>query len=59
MGCPPLCSACVCAAYFAPVMLTSVPVLWIDAVHASGTPPISVWPESVVRTDVFHPPRAV
>lgn len=58
MGCPPLCSACVCAAYFAPVMLTPAPVLWIDAVGASRTPPLSVWPESVLRTDVFHPPRA-
>lgn len=57
MGCPPLCTSCVCAAYFAPATLPAsldVPAAIVCAEQAAGA---MARPASAPRTGVFHPPR--
>lgn len=59
MGCPPLCTSCVCAAYFAPAMLPAVLDVQVVAAGAEVASDVIACPESAPATSVFHPPRAV
>ena len=58
MGCPPLCTSCVCAAYFAPALLPAVLDVQIVAASADVAVNAIACPESAPPTGVFHPPRA-
>jgi hypothetical protein len=58
MGCPPLCTSCVCAAYFAPALPPAVLDVQIVAARADVAVDVIVCPESAPATGVFHPPRA-
>ncbi len=58
MGCPPLCTSCVCAAYFAPAMLPSVPDVRVAAASFDLESDVIACPESAPAGGVFHPPRA-
>jgi hypothetical protein len=58
MGCPPLCSSCVCAAYFAPAMLPAALDVRVAAASCDLAPGIIACPESAPASSVFHPPRA-
>ncbi len=59
MGCPPLCTSCVCAAYFAPAMLPAVLDVQVIAAGADVASDVMACPQSAPATGVFHPPRAV
>ena len=59
MGCPPLCSSCVCAAYFAPATLPALLDVQVVAACADVASDVIAFPESAPATGVFHPPRAV
>jgi len=59
MGCPPLCTSCVCAAYFAPAMLPALLDVQVVAAGVDVGSDVIACPESAPATGVFHPPRAV
>ncbi len=58
MGCPPLCTSCVCAAYFAPALPPALLDVEIVAASADVAVDVIACPESAPATGVFHPPRA-
>jgi hypothetical protein len=59
MGCPPLCTSCVCAAYFAPALPPALLDVQVVAARADVAVDVSACPESAPAAGVFHPPRAV
>jgi len=56
-GCPPLCTACVCGAYFAPLLLVPHGVPHVLAVAVRTSPPSTRIPDHPPARGVFHPPR--
>lgn len=56
-GCPPLCTTCVCASFFAPALAGAAPVTIVADVRVPAAEAPSTLPPSAPPDGVFHPPR--